>query len=246
MTHLRLLILVLLLSAMPTSAMLVNGGITVVGAINYGTSTTGSDAYSFNLPQAPTTPAYETGACFAFIADVANTGTATLNIHGIGIRNITKPQAGAVSVPLDDNDIEVGQRVQVCYDGTNFQCQNCDANAKPILLALDVADTFTDCVPGRRYDVPLAVSPHEVQRRCSLNGDALEPLFGGGAATIAGLHTDASGVLGVRYSESDTCTATDLALGAQRNHCFIVGTDGVQVTLPPVASAPDLWVLAGH
>ena len=231
-----LLLLTVLLSAVPAAAFLINGEITVVGPVNYGTSTTGTDAYAFTLPQAPTTPSYTTGACFAFLADVANTGPATLNIHGIGVRNIVKPQAGAVTVALDDNDIEPGQRVQVCYDGTNFQCQNCDANAKPIVLSPAAAATLTDCLPGRRYDVPLAAVASDIQQRCTLEGDGIEPIITPSSILPTGLEVEPAGILGLKYT-TPVCHATDITLTDQRNNCFTVGSDGVTVTLPPAGAA---------
>jgi nitrous oxidase accessory protein NosD len=126
---LMLLALVWSLWAAPSAAQtnLINGNLVVAGHENACTSATGTDAYACNLARTPTTPAYVTGACYQFTADVANTGAASLNLSSMGVKTITKV-AGGVTTPLLDNDIRPGQIVRVCYDGTNFQCHNCLGN----------------------------------------------------------------------------------------------------------------------
>ena len=81
-------------------------------------SAVGTDSYACNLYVAPT--AYVNQREYAFTADVANTGGATVNIHGLGVKTIVKVQGG-VTTALDTNDIRPGQIVVVRYDGTNMQ-----------------------------------------------------------------------------------------------------------------------------
>jgi hypothetical protein len=62
--------------------------------------------------------AYTVGQTFRFVAAGANTTTAvTININGIGAKNITKSGANALSV----GDLTSGTAYQVIYDGTQFQ-----------------------------------------------------------------------------------------------------------------------------
>jgi hypothetical protein len=100
------------------------GNQVVLGHINACTTgpSGGTDAYACTLGYALT--AYQPQACYRFVADVANTGAATLNLHSLGAKPIVKV-TGAVATPLADGDILAGQLVHVCYDGTNMQCQNC-------------------------------------------------------------------------------------------------------------------------
>lgn len=63
---------------------------------------------------------YVSGQYFNFISAGANTTTSvTLNINGIGAKNITKNGATALSI----GDIASGQMISVIYDGTQFQLQ---------------------------------------------------------------------------------------------------------------------------
>ena len=107
-----------------------NANVVIAGHQN--TCTTGpsggTDAYACTLDRTADTFAYGLGACYQFTADVANTGTASLNLHSAGAKTLTKG-AGGVATILADNDIWVGQIVKACYDGTNMQCQNCGGNA---------------------------------------------------------------------------------------------------------------------
>lgn len=93
-----------------------------------------SDAYAITLTPAPT--AYASGQTFKFKANTANTEGATLNVNGLGAKNILKNN----DVALATGDIEAGSIVTVTYDGTSFQMQSSDAN-----LNLDeIADGATN------------------------------------------------------------------------------------------------------
>lgn len=84
-------------------------------SLNYGSSAVGSDAYAIN--PTPAIAAYTAGQVFHVKADVANTGAATLNVSGLGAKDIKK----YVNADLATGDIVAGQVFTVVYDGTNFQ-----------------------------------------------------------------------------------------------------------------------------
>lgn len=94
------------------------------GTLLYAESNTGTDDYAITLPLG-NIAAYSAGMIFRFKADVANTGTATLNVTNsntsaaLGITTITQLDG----TTLNDGDIAAGSIVQVVYDGTNFQLQ---------------------------------------------------------------------------------------------------------------------------
>jgi len=113
--------------AQAQSTVLYNSNVVIVGHENTCTSgpSGGTDAYACTFDRAIT--AYVTKACYKFTADVANVGPATLNLHSLGAKTIKKVQGG-ITTDLGDNDIRTGQIVTVCYDGQNFQCQNCAGN----------------------------------------------------------------------------------------------------------------------
>ncbi len=77
-----------------------------------------SSAYSCNMPAAP--QAYTAGTQYAFQADLANTGAATINFNSLGAKTIKKMQGGT-SIDLGANDIRAGQWAVLMYDGTNMQ-----------------------------------------------------------------------------------------------------------------------------
>lgn len=81
----------------------------------YGASAAGSDTYA--VTYTPTLTAYETGAIYTFKADVGNTGTATLNIDGLGAKSLKKYN----NTDLSTDDLAAGALVVCQYDGTNMQ-----------------------------------------------------------------------------------------------------------------------------
>ncbi|MES2837317.1 MAG: hypothetical protein V4667_07330 [Bacteroidota bacterium] len=71
-------------------------------------------AYALSYPAAFT---YSSGITITFKAHTVNTGAATLNVNGLGTKDVFKN----VSSSLAFGDIAAGQFVTVIYDGTNFQ-----------------------------------------------------------------------------------------------------------------------------
>lgn len=88
------------------------------GLDTYGTDLSDTDAYVVNLNPAPT--AYTTGMEVSFKAVTANTGAATLNVNGLGVKDLKKVLGGGV-VALATGDIIATQIVVAKYDGTQFQ-----------------------------------------------------------------------------------------------------------------------------
>ncbi len=87
----------------------------------YLTDTGSTDAY-YAVARGIT--AYTTGQEFSIKVVTANTGTATLNINGLGAKTIVK----GINTTLSDGDIAAGMFIKVIYDGTNFVLQNPTAN----------------------------------------------------------------------------------------------------------------------
>src|SRR6266571_5757935 len=78
-----------------------------------------TDAYVITLPVVPSSLTDVLGLPLSFKANTINTGSATLDINGLGVKTIKKN----VTENLADGDIQAGQIVTVIYDGTNFQMQ---------------------------------------------------------------------------------------------------------------------------
>ena len=131
---LLLLLGLLVSSIVQAQTVPVNSSLTLQGALQLSAplmhcdANSGTDSYACNL--APAITAYVNDLCYSFTADVANTGTASINYNTIGPITITKVQGGITTV-LADNDIRVGQVVHVCYDGTQMQMVSQLGNAPP-------------------------------------------------------------------------------------------------------------------
>lgn len=86
-------------------------------ALNGGTSS-GTNTITFNMT--PTITAYATGQSFSFVAGGTNTSAATININGVGAKNVTKRGTTA----LVAGDILINSVYFIEYDGTQFQLIN--------------------------------------------------------------------------------------------------------------------------
>lgn len=100
--------------------------ITKMFASRFAADAGSTDTYAATLDPAPT--AYITGEHYRFKANTANTGACTINFNGLGAKTIKKA-AGGITTDLADNDIRVGQWVDLVYDGTNMQMQSLLGNA---------------------------------------------------------------------------------------------------------------------
>lgn len=80
--------------------------------LKFATDAGASDAYAINILPVPT--AYTNGMFITFRANTANTGASTLNVNGLGAKNIVKN----FNQTLADNDIKVNQTVTVVYEST--------------------------------------------------------------------------------------------------------------------------------
>jgi hypothetical protein len=87
-----------------------------------GTSSGTGTAYT--ITPAPAITAYVTGQRFLFIANASNTGAATLNVSGVGAKNIYLQSTNAAAAT---GYIRAGQLCEVVYDGTQFQLSQSSA-----------------------------------------------------------------------------------------------------------------------
>ena len=101
----------------------------------YAAATGAVNTYAITLTPAPT--AYAVGQKFTFKANLANTGTATLNVNGLGAKTIKK-LGGTTN--LASGDIAINHMVEVEYNGTDFDMQSPIAN---ITTLTNLIQTFT-------------------------------------------------------------------------------------------------------
>lgn len=91
----------------------------------------GTDTITGNT--SPAFAAYTAGQMFMFVAAGANTtNTVTLNINGLGAKNVIKFTPGNAGYnKLAPGDIQSGQVIIVSYDGTSFELQSPIAQGSP-------------------------------------------------------------------------------------------------------------------
>jgi hypothetical protein len=95
----------------------------------------GTDAITANAPL--TFTSYTRGIRFFFVSAAANTGAVTININGLGVKNVTKLS----TIPLAVGDILAGTTYAIMYDGTQFQLLNSSAEAPVGECRLDYIST---------------------------------------------------------------------------------------------------------
>jgi len=91
----------------------------IIGSSGLYISTVGGTANAITLTPFPTLGGVSIGAGlqFYFIAAATNTGAVTVDVSGIGVKNLTKLGTTALSA----GDIQAGQIMHMMYDGTRFQ-----------------------------------------------------------------------------------------------------------------------------
>jgi hypothetical protein len=111
-------------------------------------SVTGADTIVGTIAPGPTT--YTAGQTFRFVAAGTNTTSApTLNINGLGAKNITKTGTAALS----GGDILSGQVVEVTYDGTQFQVTSLARSRGGASGVRGLSGLNNAGSPNTRYDV---------------------------------------------------------------------------------------------
>jgi hypothetical protein len=94
----------------------VNAGQIQDGGLVFQANDTGS-ANTYAIALAPVVTAYVAGQEFNFKAGNASSGASTLNVNGVGAKNIKKKNDQAIAA----GDIEEDAIIKVLYDGTSFQ-----------------------------------------------------------------------------------------------------------------------------
>lgn len=82
--------------------------------------TSGGSANAQTLTPSPAITSYAVGYRISFIAGFTNSGSMTINISGLGVKNV-KTRSGANPV---SGDITTGRTYRLIYDGTNLVCMD--------------------------------------------------------------------------------------------------------------------------
>ena len=85
---------------------------------HYNTTAGSANAYTLDLPF--NAASYTAGMRIRFKASFSNTGSATINVDGLGAKTLKKLSSGALTA-LSSGDIISGRIYEAVYDGTDFQ-----------------------------------------------------------------------------------------------------------------------------
>jgi phage-related tail fiber protein len=96
------------------------------GALDYAVATGSGNAYAITL--APALTAHVAGMPIVFKANHANSGASTVAVSGMGAVAIKRRDGSA----LVTGDIQNGQIVIICYDGTNYQLMSQHADISDV------------------------------------------------------------------------------------------------------------------
>lgn len=169
------LFLILCVTSLAWSQTTINGSRWITGYINTCVST-GNTANTYVCTMGTDIASYTAGAEYSFIATLANTGAATMNINGVGAVNIVK-YVGGEAQALIANDIRAGAVVVLRYDGTNFQIVSLTGNV------------------GSSYTLPAATASTlggiKLGPGLSIDGDGVVTASGSGSTAVCdpGDHT---------------------------------------------------------
>lgn len=91
-------------------------------------------ANAYVITPSPAITGYEIGQRFVFFAANANTGASTVNINGLGTKNIITTDGQ----PLDSGAILAGRMYEITYDGTSFEMTSPPSEIPDSMLSSNV------------------------------------------------------------------------------------------------------------
>lgn len=127
--------------------------ITAVGANIQTLVQTGGSANAYTLNAAETITAYAAGQRFLIRLNHTNTGAATLNVDGLGAKNIKKYNGSGSLIDPGIGELVTSRVMEVTYDGTQFVV------ISPDPLALQTKQTTTS---GTQFDFTIPSGVKEI------------------------------------------------------------------------------------
>jgi hypothetical protein len=128
----------------------------------------------------PAVGAYVAGQRFQFLPTADNTGACTLNVNGLGAKNIKKSDgAGALANPAA-GDLDTVLVADVIYDGTQFVLQN------PGVASAGAISALNNATANELVTVGATTTELDAETNLTFDGSTLGVT---GAATVSGLLT---------------------------------------------------------
>lgn len=82
---------------------------------------TSASATAYTCTPSPAVGSYTTGLTLAFKPDIDNSGNATVDVNGLGVKNLVTLTGSGVLGSLSAGDIQADAEYVIIYDGTYFQ-----------------------------------------------------------------------------------------------------------------------------
>lgn len=114
--------------------------------------TVGGTANAITLTSSPPVLAYVNGLKLSFKATATNSAATTVNVAGLGVKNIYK-LSGASLVALSGNEIVSGAIYDITYDGTQFQLTNSTGSGTVGMQVFTASGTYTPSANMRYCEV---------------------------------------------------------------------------------------------
>ena len=111
----------------------------VVNSTGVYVSTVGGTGDAITITPSPAMSAYAAGMRYTFVAAASNTGAATINVSGLGAKDLKKQ----FNVALSAADIVTGQLVDIMYDGTRFVMMGPAYTEGSVTLSVGGTATYT-------------------------------------------------------------------------------------------------------
>lgn len=154
--------------------------------VTYSADTGAANAY-IATPSIPIT-AYNAGLRIVLQAANANTGAATVDVSGLGVKQIVRSDG----TPLEAGDIDAGQVLDLTYDGTDFRLAMAFAELSPAGVATKIAAAGNISVNGSLTATSLINNGQTIDGLTAFGVTLVEAANAAAGRTALGLVTVAS------------------------------------------------------
>lgn len=200
------------------------GGVNITHVVPgaYFNAVSGGSANAYTVTLSPSPSTLTDGLWFSFRANHTNTGPATLNVNGLGAKDLLRPNLEA----LVGGEIVAGQEVWVQYDGSQFQMVS-QASIPRALYAVDAG-------AANAYAITLAGI--SVSALSQLTGIPITFKASAANTTAATLAVNGLTATSITKKGSTALSANDILTG----QAVTVVYDGTQFQLVGAMDAPAL------
>lgn len=188
-------------------------------------STGSSNAYVVTYATVPT--AYVSGQHYPFIANFANTGSATVNVNSLGTKTLKKN----ATTNLASADITSGQWVDTVYDGTNMQTSGIGTGGSGSVSSITGDGAFiTNSASAGSVTLVLGNAAADTIWANNTSGSTT-PAYTS-APVILSLGLTGTGTVSGSFTGMHEATANQLALTASGSDGLVLTNTGITIGSP--------------